>query len=346
MLISMNIAQVSLRLRERAIGMLTAGMSTRAVARELNVNLSTISDLQWRFREFCSTSNQTHNRRPRVTTPAQDPHIQHLHLQDRLRPATRTAAVTIGLHNQIISAQTVRNRLREAHLHARRPHWGLDLTAVHRRNRLEWANAHIRWRLALWRGVLFMDESRFSLYWADSRQRVWHRVGEQFAEVNVVDRVAHGGGGVMVWEGVCYRQGIQVHFIDGILNAQRYRDEILRPIVVPFIHDHHSMLQHDNARPHVARICTQFLEAENIPVLAWPAYSPDMSPIEHVWDSLDQRIRQRVPVPDNIQQLRTAIEEEWTNIPQATINNLINSMQMVVTPDTDWFSDQSPPPIQ
>ncbi|KAL0154167.1 hypothetical protein M9458_050525 [Cirrhinus mrigala] len=86
------------------------------------------------------------------------------------------------------------------------------------------------------------------------------------------------------------------------------------------------MVAHDNARPHVARICTHFLEAENIPVLAWPAYSPDMSPIEHVWDALDRRIRQRVPAPANIQQLRTVIEDEWTNIPQATINNLINSM--------------------
>ncbi|KAL0180228.1 hypothetical protein M9458_025670, partial [Cirrhinus mrigala] len=91
----------------------------------------------------------------------------------------------------------------------------------------------------------------------------------------------------------------------------RYRDEILRPIVVPFIHDHHLMLQHDNARPHVVRI----------------SYSPDMSPIEHVWDALDRCIRQRVPVPANIQQLRTAIEEERTNIPQATINNLINSIR-------------------
>ncbi len=95
---------------------------------------------------------------------------------------------------------------------------------------------------------------------------------------------------------------------------------------MPFIHDHHLMFQHDNARPHVARIFTQLLEAENIPVLAWPAYSPDMSPIEHVWDALDRRIRQCVPVHANIQQLRTAIEEEWTNITQATINNLINSM--------------------
>ena len=131
-------------------------------------------------------------------------------------------------------------RLREAHLHARRPHRGLDLAAVRLRNRLEWANAHIRWRLARWRGVLLTDESRWQMaVTACVRSCGWAVCWCQRC----------GWSGVMVWAGVCYGQRTQVHFVDGILNAQRYRDEILRSVVVPFIHDHHLMLRHDSAPP-------------------------------------------------------------------------------------------------
>ena len=191
---------------------------------------------------------------------------------------------------------------------ARCPHHGLDLKAVRRRTRLQWTNAHLPWPLACWRNVLFTDESRFQLYRAD--------------------------GGVMVWAGIRYGKQTQLHFIYGNLNAQKYYDEILRPIVVPFLCRRCLMFQHDDAWTNVSRICTQFLEAENVPVLPWPVYSPDMYiglyihliHIEHVWDALDRCVRQRVPVPANIQQLCTAIEEEWDNVPQATINSMINSV--------------------
>jgi hypothetical protein len=58
-------------------------------------------------------------------------------------------------------------------------------------------------------------------------------VGERFADVNAVNRVPHGGSGVMVLAGISYGQLTQLHFIDGNLNAQKYRHEILRINVRP-----------------------------------------------------------------------------------------------------------------
>ena len=72
----------------------------------------------------------------------------------------------------------------------------------------------------------------------------------------------------------------------------------------------------------MARICNQFLAQNNINVLPWPALSPDLSPIEHLWDELDKRVRRHPQQPESVDQLRTALLEEWNNIPQARIQRL------------------------
>ncbi len=80
----------------------------------------------------------------------------------------------------------------------------------------------------------------------------------------------------------------------------------LRPIDVLFIHDHHLMLQHDDVRPHIARICIQFLENENIPVLAWPAYSPiayrPLSMFGMLWIGVYDSVFQFLPISSNFAQ--------------------------------------------
>ncbi|KAK7925257.1 hypothetical protein WMY93_007567 [Mugilogobius chulae] len=147
----------------------------------------------------------------------------------------------------------------EAHLQSGQPHQSLDFTAARRRTRLDWDNVHVHWTLARWRTVLFSVESGFQLYHADCRVCVWRRVGERYAEAIVLRRVAHGGGSVM-WAGICHGECTHLHFINANLNAQCYRDEILRAIVVPFVELHHVTFQQDHARPHIARICRNFLE--------------------------------------------------------------------------------------
>ena len=117
-----------------------------------------------------------------------------------------------------------------------------------------------------------------------------------------------GGGSVMVWGGIAHGIKSQLIIVAGNMTAVRYRDEILRPVAVPLVQQRNLILQQDNARPHVARVCQDFLANNNIAPLAWPPYSPDLTPTEHMWDELDRRVRKRRNPPATLAQLRNAVD--------------------------------------
>ncbi|UYV82472.1 hypothetical protein LAZ67_21002364 [Cordylochernes scorpioides] len=163
--------------------------------------------------------------------------------------------------------KTISRRLVANGLHSCRSLRRLPLTPPNRRQRLEWCRARSTW-MTKWHKVVFSDESRFCLSSDSRRVRVWRRRGERSNPAAIVERPT-----------------VRQRHYDG----PRYVDDVLRPVTLPYLQGvPNALYQQDNARPHTARISQQALQ--DVQILPWPPYSPDLSPIEHVWDIIGRRL--------------------------------------------------------
>ena len=284
--LSLNMPRLNENQRIQALTMLARGDNVSKVSRAFGCHRDTIIRLRQRFQQTGGMADRRRPGRLRVTNPRTDRFITLTHLRRRFQTATSSA------RQYGISKQKVLRRLRQARqpIRPRRPYVGQVLTARHRAARLQWAQRHFHWGRQQWARLLFSDESWFNLSHHDGRIRVFRRRGKRFAGNCLIERDRFGGGRVMVWGGIMGRSKTNRIVVQGNLNAQGYIMQILQPESVPFLQRHApSILMHDNARPHVARICRQFPNRNNVNVLPWPAVSPDMNPIEHIWNYLGRK---------------------------------------------------------
>jgi hypothetical protein len=118
-----------------------------------------------------------------------------------------------------------------------------------------------------------------------------------------------------------------LYVLDGNLTGQKYHDNVLGPRVVPHFDNHaladRPMFMDDNARSHRARIVQKCLQQEAVQTILWPAISPNMNPIAHIWDFIGRTINQRNPKYQNIDELRTAILQQWQQFPQERLRRLV-----------------------
>lgn len=227
-----------------------------------------------------------------------------------------------------VSVQTVRRALRKAGLHSAHKVKRPLLKRQHKKQRLEFARKYEQWTEKDWSRVIFSDETKINRLGSDGQKWIWKRPGTMINENNVSPTLKFGGGSLLMW-GCINTCGVgHACRIDGNMNASLYT-EILRGELIQSIQyfgkeNGDVIFQHDNDPKHTSNLATNCLKLQCIQVLDWPAQSPDLNPIENLWDHLKRRLANYETPADSIYQLWQRTEAEWEKIPSSICVNLVN----------------------
>ncbi|UYV78859.1 hypothetical protein LAZ67_17000028, partial [Cordylochernes scorpioides] len=242
------------------IGLKRAGWSIRQIAADTHLGASTVHRLWRRWLEQGNVAIYRNAGATRVTSARVDRRILR---QAVAAPQATCTAILQHVQDTLdhsISTRTISRRLVANGLHSCRPLRRLPLTPPNRRQRLEWCRARSTW-MTEWHRVVFSDESRFCLSSDSRRVRVWRRRGERSNPAAIVERPTVRQRGIMVWGAIAYDSRSPLLRIQGTMTAQRYVDDVLRPVTLPYLQGvPNALYQQDNARPHTARISQQALQ--------------------------------------------------------------------------------------
>ncbi|CAF4601995.1 unnamed protein product [Rotaria sp. Silwood2] len=317
----------SFEFRELVIKHFRNGDSEHDIATKLLCSRNTIHYIIVKYKKTKCIGNIFGRGRKRKTTARIDKTIQRKVKVDRRKSASSVRQEIEQELGLVISSQTVRRRLHEAGLYGRTARKKPYVNKVNRAKRLAYVKMCRDKDMDFWKHVLWSDESKFNLFGSDGKVMVWRSPKEEYDPRCTVPTVKHGGGSVTVWGAFAWNGVGNLFFINGNMTGEVYKNILEQNLIQSATKlnlGREMVFQHDNDPKHTSRIVKNWLDKNGIKRLVWPPFSPDMNPIEHLWDELERRMKKHQPKNEN--QLRDILQVEWLEIGQDVTNKLVESV--------------------
>ena len=319
---------LSISQHNHILSLLDSGHSAYQIQFSTGVHVSTISRLCSKHR---SSLQKSLGGRPAKLTTADIHHAACLVTSKKAETTSQVTRLLQNIINQSLSTQTVQRHLKDTAgmkpvVIQKKP----LLKPCHQREHLDFAIAHKDWTVEDWKRVVWSDETKVNRLGSDGRKWAWKRPGEGLSDRLVKGTLKFGGGSVMVWGCMMWKGTGYAVKIDGRMDADLYTrildDDLQASLDFYDKSSDDIIFQQDGDPKHHSGKAQMWFKDHNIQVLPWPAQSPDLNPIEHLWDYIKRRLGEYEEDPKGILELWERIEKEWAKIPASVCQNLIESM--------------------
>jgi transposase len=171
---------------------------------------------------------------------------------------------------------------------------------------------------------------KINQFGSDGHTWCWKSYGEAPSNHTCQPTVKHSGGSLMVW-GCMTAKGIgYMTKIEGNMNADLYcqilHDELMDSLDYYNLNPADVIFQQDNNLKHTSKLAKACTAELSLQILEWPAQSPDLNPIEHLWEHLKCQLNAWLTRPSGMLELWERVKKEWEAIDKKVILDLIDSM--------------------
>ncbi|KAG1608879.1 hypothetical protein G6F45_013500 [Rhizopus arrhizus] len=168
------------------------------------------------------------------------------------------------------------------------------LSEVNRRKRLDWALNHVDWTIEDWKRVIWSDETKVNRFGSDGKLYAWKQPNEKLKRRHVKQTVKHGGGSLMVWSciswyGVGYIVDVGKN-MDKNVYLSVLQDDLVKSMT-GYCEENDLIMadfefMQDNDPKHKSKIVSEWLSKQDFSTMEWPPQSPDLNPIENMWNDV------------------------------------------------------------